>query len=435
MPPTRIFKTFCLLLLACLSAGNLNAQDVVYTVESVPNPKDGGNGYVSDVGRLLSEDAVYRINGMIASMENTSTAQMAVVIVPSIGDEVPKDFATRLFQHWGIGQEGADNGLLLLVVTDQRRSELETGYGLEGLLPDVICLRILLDELVPRFQKKDYDGGVINTVKRAKNLLENPEAMTEMRASFDPKHSWPRVMGVQIRPVWFWYGVASLLVGLGLITWVLIILFNKEDLFDKYRHIQLGKPLILAIFFPIPCLLIYFALKGVLYRLRNQRRFSKVNGLPMRKLTDSEEDIILGKGRVTEEILGDKDYDVWVTEDGSDVLILSYAISILVWEAYSEYKKCPECKFQTYQKVSSMVLEEATYSAEGSEAIKYECKNCNYQKRFVKKIPKKIYIPPSSDSGSSRSSDWGGSSSSGDSGGSGSWGGGSSGGGGAGASW
>lgn len=410
-----MFKTCCWLVIACLSAISLAAQDFTYTVEDVPNPKDQGNGYVSDRNHLLSEDAITQLNLLLASMENNSTAQMAVVVVPSIGEEVPKDFATRLFQHWGIGQKGADNGLLLLIVTDQRRAEIETGYGLEGLLPDIVCLRILLEELVPRFQQQDYDGGVIGVVKRVKALLEDPEALAELRAALDPQRGWPRVMGERIHPALYWYGIVALFFGLGVVLWLLITLFNKEDLYDKYRHIRYATLLVFVFLFPIPYLFLYFILKGVLNRLRNQRRFSKVNGLPMHKLTEAEDDAYLEKGQVTEEILGSVDYDVWVTDDGSDVLVLSYA------KTFSKYQPCPECKFRTYHKASSTVLQHATYSSSGSMEVIHECKNCNYRKRALVVIPMKTH----SSSGSS----------SGGGGGGGSWGGGSSGGGGAGASW
>ncbi|NUO02110.1 MAG: TPM domain-containing protein [Saprospiraceae bacterium] len=414
MTSSAMFKTFCWLLVAWVGIGSLHAQDFVFSVEEVPNPKDRGNGYVSDNNHLLSEDAVTQLNLLLASMENKSTAQMAVVVVPSIGEEVPKDFATRLFEHWGIGQKGADNGLLLLIVTDQRRAEIETGYGLEGLLPDIVCLRILLEELVPRFQQQDYDGGVVGVVKRVKSLLEDPEALAELRAALDPQRGWPRVMGERIHPGIYWYGMASLFFGLGVVLWLLINLFNKEDLYDKYRHIRYVKSLIFIFLFPIPYLVLYFVLKGVLNRLRNQRRFSKINGLPMHKMTEEEDDAYLEKGQVTEEVLGSIDYDVWVTDDGSDVMILKYA------SRFSKYSACPECKFKTYSYVSSRVISPATYTSSGSQELIYECKNCNYCKRDIVTIPMKTHS--SSSSGGSRS-------------GGGSWGGGSSGGGGAGASW
>jgi uncharacterized protein len=128
----------------------LSAQ-VGFTPETVPNPKNGGTGYVSDPDGILEAAAVVQLNQLIAKLEDSSTAQIAVVLVNSIGQENPKDFATRLFNYWGIGQADTDNGLLIFTVMDQHRTEFETGYGLEAVLTDAMCYRIGMQELVPEF--------------------------------------------------------------------------------------------------------------------------------------------------------------------------------------------------------------------------------------------------------------------------------------------
>ncbi|MHC4379027.1 MAG: TPM domain-containing protein, partial [Planctomycetota bacterium] len=127
-----------------------------YTIENLPNPKDNGSGYVSDPDGILNAQDRSTLDALCSQLEQNSTAQVAIVIVNSIGQENPKDFATRLFNHWGIGQADVDNGLLVFSVMDQRRTEFETGYGLEGVLPDVICYRIGMQELVPYFREGDY---------------------------------------------------------------------------------------------------------------------------------------------------------------------------------------------------------------------------------------------------------------------------------------
>lgn len=114
----------------------------VYTVKEVPNPKNIDGGWVSDPANYLSIEEVAELNTIINNLEATSTAQIAVVMLPSIGEEVPKMFAVDLFEAWGIGQAEKDNGLLILTVMDQRRTELETGYGLEPILTDALCYRI-----------------------------------------------------------------------------------------------------------------------------------------------------------------------------------------------------------------------------------------------------------------------------------------------------
>ncbi len=92
-----------------------------YTVETVPNPKDSDGGYVSDPDHVLKAATVASINSMFTELEKNTTDQVALVVVNSIGSEVPKDFVYRLFNKWGIGIKGKDNGLLILMVMDKRR--------------------------------------------------------------------------------------------------------------------------------------------------------------------------------------------------------------------------------------------------------------------------------------------------------------------------
>ncbi len=138
----------------------LHAQ--VYTLETVPNPKEKYNGYVSNPDTTLSDSVVKKINSLLLHLENTTTDQVAVVVLNSIGDEVPKIFATKLFNKWGIGLEDVNNGLLFLVIMDQRRIEIETGYGMEHILSDEICKQIL-----------EYNNGVLAGVTVASKILLN----------------------------------------------------------------------------------------------------------------------------------------------------------------------------------------------------------------------------------------------------------------------
>ncbi|GJM31019.1 MAG: hypothetical protein DHS20C18_00200 [Saprospiraceae bacterium] len=402
-------KDFLLCLLALLLITDLYGQSS-YTPETVPDPKQGGNGYVSDPANYLSSGEMQQLNQIISELERNSTAQVAVAILPSIGQEVPKDFATRLFAHWGIGQKENDNGLLLLVVMDQRRTEFETGYGLEGVLPDIICYRILIEELVPQFQAGNYGAGVVAAISRVKTLLENPEILEEIRAESEPKYY--HFFGLKIPPLIYWYAVIALLFCLGVVVWMAVTLANKEELYDKYRHIRYVYSIVFLVLFPIPYLLVFFGLKMVLKRLRNQPRFSKLNGAPMRKLTEQEEDDFLEKGQIAEELLGTIDYDVWVSDDMEDVVILPYK------KRFSQYSSCPKCHFRTYHHTHTRTLRHATSHNSGQKERLYECKNCNYVKRDLVIIPR---ITSSSGSGGG--------------GGGGGWGGGSSGGGGGGASW
>lgn len=395
---------------------SLWGQDAL-RVEDVPDPKEtAGRGYVSDPGNYLSPDGVQRLNNLISSLETTSTAQIAVVLLPSIGDQVPKDFATELFQHWGIGQASKDNGLLILVVMDQRRVEFETGYGLEGVLPDLICYRIINENFVPHFKLGDYDEGLISSVNRVKTLLENPAALNEIKAEMEPERKY--ILGAPVPPVVYYYIIINLLFHLGVLIWVLLTMANKESLYDKYRSIGYVRTFIFLLLFPFPYIFAWFILRRLMTKLRDQPRFSKLNGQPMRKLTEQEEDEFLKKGQIIEEQVGSVDYDVWVTDDLEDVMVLPYSKKL------SGYSSCPECKFRTYHHTHTNTLRHATRHHSGEKEYIQECENCHYMHRKI------IIIPRISSSSGSGGGSWGGGG-----GGGGSWGGGSSGGGGAGGSW
>ena len=152
---------------------NLFAQ-TVYTVETIPNPKTGYGGLVSNPDMVLSEAAASSINQLLLALEDSTTAQVAVVVVNSIGNEVPGDFRTKLFRYWGIGQQENNNGLLILLVMDQRRMEFEVGYGLEGILTDAVCKRIQEEYMVPLAKEGRFDDCVLAGVNEVIKILTDP---------------------------------------------------------------------------------------------------------------------------------------------------------------------------------------------------------------------------------------------------------------------
>ncbi|MVM39280.1 hypothetical protein GO730_19810 [Spirosoma sp. HMF3257] len=168
-----------LFLLVC--GGLVPAIAQTYTLETIPNPKQSQSShYVSNPDHILSNAAVSQLDAMLGKLEDSTTAQVAVVCVNSIGESVPKDFATALFRKWGLGYQKKNNGLLILLVKDQHRIEMETGYGLEGILPDAICKRIQAENIVPLAKIGDFDGAMIAGVQSVINRLSTPEATNEV---------------------------------------------------------------------------------------------------------------------------------------------------------------------------------------------------------------------------------------------------------------
>ncbi len=152
----------------------------IYTIETIPNPKEENNTYVSDPAYSLSRTTVDYLNDLLDSLERETTAQVAVVVLPSIGTADITTFAQALFEKWGIGQRDKDNGLLILLVIDQRTIRFHTGYGLEGILPDVTCKRIQEEFMVPYFRNENYDIGLIEGVKVVSQILKDPEIIHEI---------------------------------------------------------------------------------------------------------------------------------------------------------------------------------------------------------------------------------------------------------------
>lgn len=156
---------------------------VNYTPKTVPNvQKADYRRFVSNPDGILSESAVYTIDTMLLGLKQQRIAEVAVVAVESIGFAEPRMFATELLRHWGVGEKGRDNGLLVLLVLGQGAIEIEVGYGLEGTLPDVVCKRIIDQLMIPPFKEANYDKGMIEGVAALRNILSSGEVPEGLKA-------------------------------------------------------------------------------------------------------------------------------------------------------------------------------------------------------------------------------------------------------------
>jgi len=407
------------------------ASTAQWTINTVPNPRSK-NSYVSNPDKILSPSEVAQIDLLLKETEDSSKAQVAIVVLQSIGTNVPKQFATELFNHWGLGTKEANNGLLFLLVMDQRRVEIEPGYGMEAIFTDAKCYQIQQDYMVPSFKEGNFGKGMIDGITASVEIImgryqeiEQTEtsSYTNTYSSDDPNYntgnnsysnSYDSFLGWYIRLVL-------------LMLFIFVILFSitlfQKDYFIRYKTLRIFNLYIWFILFPIPFVGIYIFVKDLLGKWRNTPRISAKTSRVMHKLNEEEDDKYLKAGQITEEQIKSIDYDVWVSEEPDDILILGYKR----W--FSKYSACPKCSYKTYFKEYDRVLVSPTYSSSGKGERKYKCMNCKHTKIETYRIPRKT----KSSSGSSYSSS--SSSSSSSFGGSSSWGGGSSGGGGAGSSW
>ncbi|MEO0331223.1 MAG: TPM domain-containing protein [Bacteroidota bacterium] len=333
---------------------------------------------VNDYANVLSYSAEEELEARLRDHEERTTNQVAVLTINSLESSSMEDFSMQTVESWKLGQEGRENGVLFLVVTDDRKLRVEVGYGLEPYLTDATSGRIIREVIVPHFRADDYEQGIIAGTNAILAQIEGIEDFSEPLSSKEDGGSF------------------------GVLTFLLSI---------------------------VSVIIGWFVWRK---RRRNAPRKSKKTGLEMRKMSEAEEDVHLDQGQQIEEQIGSVDYDVWVSDQPDDISIIAYKNTF-----NHRYSKCPNCSYITYHLAKSQVLRSANYSRAGEGVRKYACKNCDHTESRRYNIPRlrrsrTVVIPGGGSYGGGGWSSGGGGFSGG---GSFSGGGGSFGGGGASGSW
>ena len=140
---------------------------------------------VNDLAGMLPDGAADRMESLLAAYEDSTSTQIAVVLVPDLEGYEVADYASRLFEEWKIGQQGVNNGLLILVARDDRKIRLETGYGLEERLTDALSRRIIEQDILPLLRNGDVEGGIMAGMYRIAEVLSGAyEAPADEKPGF-----------------------------------------------------------------------------------------------------------------------------------------------------------------------------------------------------------------------------------------------------------
>lgn len=474
-------RSACLIIL--LAATHL-APAQSYTIDSVPNVKVDSNNYVSNPDRILRLETARVIDAKLRELESKTTAQVAVVVLSSIGDQDIFNFAQELFTKWGIGQASTDNGLLILLVMDKRTVRFHTGRGLEGILPDIICKRIEEEDMVPKFKSGLNDEAMMSGIDRVVQIISDPAYADEVMARELRAYSvWPVFFGTTL--------------ALGGITLLIIFLVNRRKFSDSKKplstpHMEMRQsrlmwltefgivpalillvfqysPMVNPVWEAIAALYGYFLftlihkrlrMRAVVKRMLNQKKYKRIVDffeeyktgwlvwgilfplpllphyfLYLRRMTwyrDHPRDCEnCGKAaRKLDEQSDDKYLSKeQVFEEGLksvdyDVWLCDACgtyFELMYQNRWSKYTHCPKCKTKAYFQKSNRTIVSPTESSKGKGELTHECKFCG-------NLVVSTYSIAKLSSSSSSSSGGGGSSG-------GSFGGGSSGGGGASSSW
>jgi uncharacterized protein len=170
---TRMMKRLAAALLIisaiALLTGPSMAEDNAY-----PHP----TGAVNDFANVISPEQRVAMEGLAREVLQKAGTAVVVVTVPTVGDRVVDDYATRLYETWGIGKKGQDKGVLILLAMKERRVRIETGYGVEGILPDGVVGEIIRLQVIPYLKQGDYGRGLLNAMTAVSDIIARDAGVT-----------------------------------------------------------------------------------------------------------------------------------------------------------------------------------------------------------------------------------------------------------------
>lgn len=149
----KTFKIFFLSLFVLLVfAIKVGAQNIL--------PKPSTPQLVTDLAGILSPAEKASLENKLVAIDDSSSNQIAVVVLPTLDGYPIEDYATKLFREWGIGNKKTNNGILLLISLNEHKVRIEVGYGLEGAIPDITAINIIDNDIKPAFRAKSYYEGI-----------------------------------------------------------------------------------------------------------------------------------------------------------------------------------------------------------------------------------------------------------------------------------
>lgn len=156
------------------------------------------NGFINDYAGVIDQPTTQKIEALCRALEKKTSAEMAIAVVKTVAPLDPKGYAVKLFEKWKIGKKGKDNGLLILLAMEERRVEIEVGYGLEGVINDAKAGEILDKYVIPFFKQGRFGEGLYNgAAALAEEIVK--AAGQEMEPGFAPRDDtffWVAVIAI-----------------------------------------------------------------------------------------------------------------------------------------------------------------------------------------------------------------------------------------------
>jgi len=138
-------------------------------------------GRVVDDAHLLSQQQVDQLTQLSQSVEQASSRQLVVATIPDLQGYPIEDYGYKLGRAWGIGQQGINNGIILIVAPKEKKVRIEVGYGLEPIMTDALSSMIIQNDILPKFRAGDMAGGIIAGASAIADQLKAPPDEAEQK--------------------------------------------------------------------------------------------------------------------------------------------------------------------------------------------------------------------------------------------------------------
>jgi len=135
-------------------------------------------GFVNDFAGVISGEYKNKMEIIARELQRKTGAEVAVVTIKTTGDMDYNEYANRLYEKWGIGKKGVDEGVLILNAVEDRTIRIETGYGVEGILPDGLCGEVRDNYIIPFLKKGEYGEGLLNGMLAIVSIIAKDKGVT-----------------------------------------------------------------------------------------------------------------------------------------------------------------------------------------------------------------------------------------------------------------
>lgn len=156
-------------------------------------------GAVNDFASLIPPPVAAAMENLAREILQKTGTSVVVVTLKSLDDTDPELYANKLYEHWGIGKKGEDKGVLIMLALAERQVRIETGYGVEGILPDGLVGAILDEHVVPFLRQGQYDRGLLNGMAAVAQVIARDAGVTisgEYRPQAQPQRMQRRGGGI-----------------------------------------------------------------------------------------------------------------------------------------------------------------------------------------------------------------------------------------------